>query len=236
MKKYDPFIEAKPVWGEGLQTEKNCQMGFVAKINAVSSSIKLRIATAGYYSVFINGVFVHYGPARTAKGYFRVDISDFPVNIGENWIAICAENPGIKSFGLISQPAFLQAECTQGNDLLVATGSEKNGFVSYLLTERVKKVQRYSFQRPFAEGYVLQPDYRNWMLGKPCRNAIGCKTEIQEEKVFLPRGLQPAVFPVTTMQRITSTGTFTIDTPKDLFKDRSLTMAEPEPQNQYLQR
>ncbi|MBQ8724490.1 MAG: hypothetical protein IJY74_02310, partial [Oscillospiraceae bacterium] len=200
MNQYEPFAKAKPVWGDDLQTKKNCQIGFVATVSAKSNSIQIRIATAGYYSIFVNGEFVHYGPARAAKGYFRVDIAEIPVNIGNNWIAICAMNPCITSFGLIGQSAFLQAELVQDNDILAATGSDENDFTAYVLTERVKKIQRYSFQRPFAEGYILYPGYRNWMVGKPCDNAVLCKIVIEKTKTLLPRGLQSAVFPVAYMQ------------------------------------
>lgn len=234
MNQYEPFAKAKPVWGDDLQTEKNCQIGFVAKVSTKSDSIQIRIATAGYYSIFVNGEFVHYGPARAAKGYFRVDIAEIPVNIGDNWVAICAMNPCITSFGLIGQSAFLQAELVQDNDILAATGSDENDFTAYVLTERVKKVQRYSFQRPFAEGYILYHGYRNWMVGKPCDNAVHCKTVIEDTKTLLPRGLQSAVFPVAYMQNHLSSGTFVIDESKEFYKDRSLLFAGPNPSDQYL--
>ena len=32
MSQYNPFIEAKPVWGEDLLDRQNCQIGFLAKI------------------------------------------------------------------------------------------------------------------------------------------------------------------------------------------------------------
>lgn len=235
MQEYCPFLEAKPVWGENLRTRKNCQMGFTAKISGVSGMTQVRIATAGHYSIFINGKFVHYGPARAAKGYYRVDMTDLSLEPGENWVAIHAINHGIASFGLMSQPAFLQAEIVGRDEVLAATGSAENGFSAYVLSERVQKIQRYSYQRPFAEGYRLQPDYRDWMVGKECQNANACGTVVQENKKLLPRGLQQAAFPVTPMEKHTSWGTFSIQPPKELFKDRSLLYAQPEPADSYLE-
>lgn len=235
MSQYNPFIEAKPVWGENLLDRQNGQLGFITKITEEINKIQIKIATAGHYSIFVNGEFVHYGPARAAKGYFRVDLVDIPLNAGENWIAIHAIHHGITSFGLMSQKAFLQTEITCDGVVLAATGSANKEFQSFLLTERVQKIQRYSYQRPFAEGYILKSNYKDWMLGAECENACACSLCVQKERALLPRRLQQAHFPRTQMRHHTSTGCFCIEEPKDLFKDRSLLYAKPEPSDEYLQ-
>ena len=81
---------------------------------------------------------------------------------GENVLAIEVAGYNVNSYYLLDQPAFLQAELTCGDDVLAATGSVKNSFEAMILPERVKKVQRYSFQRPFSEIYRPEPGYDQW--------------------------------------------------------------------------
>ena len=84
------FKSAKPVWAEGLECEKNITCGFYAVTEKAEGEALLRIATSGFYRLFVNGSFVHHGPVRCAHGYFRVD----EINIGkwldyqENHIAV----------------------------------------------------------------------------------------------------------------------------------------------------
>ena len=60
------FKQAVPVWGQGLEKEKNITLGFVTPCPAADGV--LRVATSGFYRVFINGVFVFYGPVRAFPG------------------------------------------------------------------------------------------------------------------------------------------------------------------------
>ena len=58
--------------------EKNTELCFTTKLEK-SENAEIRIIAKDVYNLFINGVFVHYGPARAAKGYARIDC----VQIGE---------------------------------------------------------------------------------------------------------------------------------------------------------
>ena len=69
----DIFIKAKPVWGSGLVEEKNITLGLYKKITGQKGSAVLKVATSGFYKVFLNGEFIYYGPARCAHGFYRVD-------------------------------------------------------------------------------------------------------------------------------------------------------------------
>ena len=73
MENYTPFQKAGPVWFEGLETEKNITGGLYACLEDPAETVTLTVATSGFYRVFVNGNFVHYGPARCAHGYYRVD-------------------------------------------------------------------------------------------------------------------------------------------------------------------
>lgn len=235
MERYELFRIAKPVWAEHLTDEKNCQLGFVRRLSGGARRAELRIATAGQYFLYLNGEFAAFGPARAAKGYFRTDTVTVFLPEGESVLAILAVNPGICSFEVMRQPAFLQAELTCGTDVLAATGATGLDFEGYQLTERVKKIQRYSYQRPFAEGYRLTPGYTDWIVGKACKNAIPCKTAIQPEKRCLPRRLHEATFLKVAADAMISHGRFELREPEKPYRDRSLLYACEAPQDGYLQ-
>ena len=55
----------------------------------------------------------------------------------------------VNSFYVLNQPSFLQAEVTTGSSVLASTGGTGNAFEATILSERLQKVQRYSFQRSF---------------------------------------------------------------------------------------
>ncbi len=149
------FIKAKPIWLEGMEKEMNLQAGFKAKFTKESGkSYQLKI-TAGYvYRLFINGEFVCYGPARAAHGYARVDRVDITNKLaeGENVIAIETVGYNVNTYYLINQPAFVCCEVEADGEAVIATGYDFNGLRLY---ERVQKVQRYSFQRPFPDVWKL---------------------------------------------------------------------------------
>lgn len=212
------FEAAKPVWGKKLQREKNITCGFYATANKPNEKAVLRIATAGFYRVFVNGIFVYYGPVRTAKGFFRVD--EIPLEsylTGKiNHIAIEAINHYINSYGALKQEGFIQAELLLDGEVVAATSEKPIGFKVFRLTERIRKMLRYSFQRPFAESYRLTSDVHNWRIGEQSVSAIPMLLEETEEKNLLSRELPLHTFPAEVPERVVSRGNVRIvqlDTP-----------------------
>ena len=68
------FLKAKPVWPKDRQTERNTFFGFRACVDApAATAAVLRVTGCSDYRVSLNGDFLAYGPARAAKGFFRVD-------------------------------------------------------------------------------------------------------------------------------------------------------------------
>lgn len=51
----------------------------------------------GFYKVFLNGEFLYFGPARCARGYYRVDEIELPFKKGKNHIAIETVNYYVNS-------------------------------------------------------------------------------------------------------------------------------------------
>ena len=150
------FKKALPVWIKDLSNEMNMQAGFVSKFTAKGSAT-LRITGSTLYRVYINGEFVHYGPARAGHGYARVDELDISnwLKDAENTIAIEVAGYNCYSYYTINQVSFLAAEIICGEAVVCATGSD---FIGIRIYERAQKAMRYSFQRPFTEIWSLNAE------------------------------------------------------------------------------
>lgn len=147
------FQKATSVWEKGSADRKNRTVSFCADIESKSAVIAL--AASCEYILTVNGSFVAHGPARTAHGFFRVDEYDLAPYLTKqsNRIAVRVAGYRVNSFDTLDQPGFLCAEILQDGAVVAATGSF--GFTAYAVTERVERVQRYSFQRAFVETYRL---------------------------------------------------------------------------------
>ena len=149
------FLQAKPVFPKGKSCEKNVFVALRAEADDLRGTT-LAIAAFYFYRVWVNGKFVSFGPARTAKGYARVDelSLDAYAKEGKNEILIEVSGYYCRSLSTVHQPSFVQAELRRGNEVLLATGRD---FEAYLPKTRVQKVKRYSVQRHFHEVW----DYLN---------------------------------------------------------------------------
>ena len=136
------FKKAIPVWHDtGLNTH------LIFRAEGDFSGARLRIAAADFYKVYIDGVFLGYGPARTAKGYARVD--EYALNSCRE-IRIEVAGYGCSSLATVRQQSFCCAEVARGGDVLSSTGFD---FVCLRNTARRQKVERFSLQRHFGEIY-----------------------------------------------------------------------------------
>lgn len=218
----ETFIKAKPIWGYGLEKEKNITLGLYKKFTAKTDRVVLAVATSGFYKVFINGEFYYFGPARCAHGYFRADELAINLKKGENHISIQVINYYVNSFYLPCQEGFIQAEITEDDTVLAATGSQSLDFELIQLNERIRKMQRYSYQRPFAEGYNLTEDYRDWYFGNFGANASKVNIVLAEEKNIIKRNIPLNTFTKVYPQETVSRGTVLYRKPETYKKDRSL--------------
>ena len=71
------FNKAIPIWGkyDGFTEKLNRHLIFRETAESLKGAV-LNIAAADFYRLMVNGEFVGFGPARTAKGYARVDSYD----------------------------------------------------------------------------------------------------------------------------------------------------------------
>jgi alpha-L-rhamnosidase len=159
------FQAARPVWPKNRETEMNLFVGFRATFEPPGGKpVQLRIAASTLYRLFVNGEFRGYGPARGPHGYYRVDEWDVTCELshGTNMVAIEVAGYNINSYYILNQPSFLQAEITAGTQVLAATGDGTKPFEVKLLSQRVRKVERYSYQRAFTEVYHLRSGVDEW--------------------------------------------------------------------------
>ena len=196
------FLQAKPVFPAG----KSCEMHTFAAFRTTALDIKnatLHIAAADFYQVWINGKFLSFGPARTAKGYAREDelsLEQLAVE-GENEIVIGVVCHYCRSLSTVMQPGFLQAEIRRGDEVICATGKD---FEGYLPSCRVRKVERFSTQRHFGEVW----DFRggsSW-----AKNAERCELAVMENPpAILERHAPYAYYEDIPVANASSKGTLT---------------------------
>lgn len=113
----------------------------------------LHIAGTAFYRIFLNGRFLAAGPARTAKGYLRVDRIPLPTG---GTVAVEACGYYCKSVSTVRQPNCILAEITKDGTVTAATGS---GFTAYRGT-RIQKTERYTIQRHFTEIWDHRQSHR----------------------------------------------------------------------------
>ena len=208
MKKFE-FEKAAPVWIKGKEKEMNVSLCLSAVFSA--DSAVLNITGHSLYQVFLNGRLIAEGPARAGHGFYRVDCLDLTphLNGGENKIEIITAGYNVNSFYLLDEPSFVCAELFADGRLFAATG--KGGFSAKEYGARVRKVQRYSFQRPFCEVYSLPSEDKDAEL------------QITEEKNFITRSVPYPDYEFAPFRRVISKGTFEYKDRERYYGDRSVT-------------
>ena len=225
------FESAQPVWPSGLEREKNTFVGFRASFEAADRRpVVLRATGSSIYRIFVNGAFCGYGPARGPHGYYRVDEWDVTPRLtsSQNWVAFEVAGYNVNSYYLLDQPAFLQAEIVEGPSVVASTGGSGHRFEASLLPQRLQRVQRYSFQRPFTEIYRLRPGFDLWRSGGSSGfQPVECA--VAPPKQFLPRRVAYPEFVMRYPVRHMSRAKVRTGVPVEhLWRDRSITMIGPK--------
>jgi len=218
------FRSAKPIWPKGRQTEMNLSVGFRTVFKQPKNSTAvLQITASSVYRVFLNGVFLGYGPARGPRQYYRVD--QWPLNNlkAENIIAVEVAGYNVNSYYILDQPSFIQAEVIADGNVLASTAGQGVGFEASILRYRTQKVQRYSAQRTFIEYYKMQPDYDRWRRDKSAPFQIA-DCAIVADRELLPRRVGYPRFLLRQPNWWLTRGSIETDPQvKDLWKGRELT-------------
>lgn len=162
------FASAVPVWEKGAAEEKNIHLAFTFTLSPDLEAPILRLAGCETYTVAVDGEFIAYGPARAAYGFFRVDEIALSPYQTDRDVTVSVRVAGYNacSFIHVKQPPFLCAELVDGEEVIAYTSPDSAcGIRAYRVTERMRYVQRYSYQRPFVEHYSLTPDSFAYELG-----------------------------------------------------------------------
>ena len=147
------FMKAIPVWAN-CQTDAdrlNRHLIF-REYSDKLDGVKLSIAAVDFYRLTVNGEFIGFGPARTAKGYGRVDEYDLSSiearKDGKNEIIIEVAGYYCKSLSTVRQHSYFCAELTENGVPVKYTGRD---FECFDDARVLRKVERYSVQRHFGE-------------------------------------------------------------------------------------
>ena len=210
------FQKARPVWETGKEEELNITLAFFAKCPRCKSA-KLVVTGSSYYNIYVNGVFLAVGPARAAHGYYRVD--ELPLRLDREWneIKIVVMGYACNSFYHTDEPSFLTAEIISENGVIAYTEPKENFFQASEWVGKVRKVQRYSFQRPFVEVYdFTKEQYRSVSLSET------------PEKKYLPRGVFYGEYETEPAVNVIQKGSFSISEKQQYYNDRSIADIGPK--------
>lgn len=225
------FQEARPIWPTGLSEAMNVTCGIRARFQADPRTPALvRVTASSRYRLYVNGLFCGHGPATGPHGYYRVDEWELTPYLsgGANYVAIETAGYNVNSFYTLDEPSFVQAEIEQGGRIAAATGSASLPFDVFVLPERVRRVQRYSFQRAFLEAYTLTPDVHDWRTSD-AQPASPAQADAFAEKRLLTRRVSYPRFAVAAPRTVPATGTFAkAAAPPPPWRDRSIAGVGPD--------
>lgn len=220
------FEKARPVWAADMGNEKNCELSFRVCMEKAGGA-ELRVATSGEYQLVVNGRFAAFGPAKTARGFFKVDVLDLTPYLTEarNVVVLNVLCARINSFSLQDQPSFAAAEISAEGKCLFWT-DENGTFPAWLRGCRIQRVQRFSYQRTFAEAYRLTPRDALFETQPEWENAP-CLLHRTDEKRFLPRDVRYPQYPRAQARLIGAGAVDFHGNRAEKYRDRSYTDIGP---------
>ena len=215
------FQKAKPVFADGKDKEKNYQLILRAEVQDLRDCV-LYVTAFSFYRLTVNGRFVSFGPARSAKGYARVDEIPLDAYHTESANEIVLEVAGYycRSLSTVKQPSFVVAELRRGDEVLLATGRDFEGYRSCY---RLQKVERFSAQRHFGEIYDYTAEN---IFADEYRVAL---TPSENQPTYLPRRVPIPEYEIVETKQYVSAGIFTYDENRPCQENRySGTMMSPD--------
>lgn len=213
------FKKARAIWAQHREEEKNCELAFRTVLSPGQTVLYLAASTL--YRLWVNGEFVGAGPARTSHGYFVVDQIDVSDRLTKNENVVVIEVVGfnVNTYDTLDQLSFLTVEIFRDGQLIAYTGGDE--IKIYDLNQRVQRVQRYSFQRGFAESYRLMAKNKEFFI-QPDGEWHCEQCAVQEVKNYLKRGVRMPKYEKLTVSALLETGLADFDyICPQLVRDRS---------------
>lgn len=206
------FQKAEPVWESGEEQKMNEQLSFRI-IAERAENMRFLTATSGEYQLFVNGRLAAAGPAKAARGFFKADdiLLDPFMKDGKNVIVLDVLYAGINSFSLQDQDPFVQAELRCSETCMAWTGQDGN-LSAWHRESRIRRVQRYSYQRTFSEAFRYSADEALFYtcedpkLSAVCRGKNPCRLMKTEEKRIFLRDVPYPQYPDADALRLVGCG------------------------------
>ena len=143
----------KAIWAKEGRAIQNRTLAFVYEYKGENADILVKLAASNVFRMFLNGRLVGYGPRRSAHGYSNINNYHFLLSAGERFVIEVA-GYCINSFYIVDELPFFACELYNGDELIADAAS----FQCYEVNDRLRRIQRFSFQRPFAEAYNMKQD------------------------------------------------------------------------------
>jgi alpha-L-rhamnosidase len=195
----------------------NINVAFQNEMPLPKGTYDLEIAARNAYRIYANDTFTHYGPSRSAHGYLQVDKIKLQLQNQENFITVEVVGHNINSYYFVDEPPLFAAKLSKEQLPILST----NHFECYLLDDRIRKIQRYSFQRDFAESYKKSKDRSFFYLGH--KNMFPkLETEAVKSPKLINRQTPYPVFQMYEPMHKVEEGTFQLDTQKPIWTDRAI--------------
>lgn len=213
------FLKAKPVWREGDSDPRHQVLGLTTDLP--EGEALLRIACSTCFRAWVDGKMIAFGPAQSAHGHFRID--EWPLPQGRI-LAIEVVSYGANGYSSAMNPGFVCADIIVDGKAVKWTGVSGGGFKACDVPGRVRKITRYSFQRPWSEGYRLASGFDDWRKGA----APAVRLAEAPSGSFLPRRSSLPKLAVRQIQKWVAEGSWTPNPEAKVWKDRSVVNISPQ--------
>ncbi len=206
------FQKALPIFPAGKEWEMNTHIVLRAETDSLKNTV-LSIAASSFYQLFVNDIFVAFGPCRAAGGYARVDEFSLDAYHREGKNEIRAEVVGYacRSLSTVYSPSFVCAELTENGAPILWTDGD---FECYRSAFYLQKTERYSGQRHFTEIYDAREK-------EPFSDRYREQTETVDGITFIPRKAPYSAYRPVNAEAITCRGEFSFDETLPYRKQRS---------------
>jgi len=149
------------VWPTDVRDEMNVTMAFQLDKQFKKSEATLEICASNGYMVFQNDEMIAFGPARTAHGYIRKDRIALTGLDKDTKLTVAVIGNNINSFCYPDEKPYFAAKLFCKGKIKARTAD----FSCFRLDDRIQKVERFSYQRDFAEAYRMTVDRSNFYKG-----------------------------------------------------------------------
>lgn len=205
------------VWAKKQLKTKNSNLVFILDIETEKDSkVKFDLTANGLYKFYADNKLRIYGPARTAKGYCRMDKKSVALSKGKHRIVAIASAQNVHAYNMAKDTPYFYCCFTLNGKRYTA-----NDFACYDFSVRVKNAQRYSFQRGFSELFVQNADITEYFENPSLFGEKLEKVSVAAPEI-LHRGVPyPHFYTVKSVNPVES-GSVVVDEGLPCWKDRSV--------------